>query len=405
MNRKRALSSLAGVCSICLLPFPSPVASGQASQAQIDRGNAESFKVYNTVPVILDGPFLLDSSATSTTIEWITGTPCQPKVEYGEGKLDHQAVPQQYGLIPVGTLQKVEITGLLPGHTYQYRVVSTRVVRLKPYLSDKGLSVESPVYTFTTFDPAKPTASFSFITDTHEDVPRIEALMRMIDWKTTDFLVNGGDGVNFAQSEDQVFANWLEPVSRGLDHNKPLIYVRGNHDMRGPFARDLSRYLLAPGGQYYYTRDDGPVHLIAIDTGEDKPDNNHEYAGLLDDTSYREKEYTWLRDLVPTESRMAAAPFRVITMHQPKWGWVNGEYQKWTELANREKIDLVIAGHNHRFLHIPPGQDGNNFPILVVGQDQVARLDATSTELKVTVTTKTGNVIDSFTVTRQGEAR
>ena len=53
--------------------------------------------------------------------------------------------------------------------------------------------------------------------------------------------------------------------------------------------------------------------------------------------------------------------------------------------------------------YIPPGKEGNRFPILVVGQDQVARVDATSTELKVTLTsTKTKEIVYCFTVPRSG---
>jgi hypothetical protein len=192
-NTGQALSAPACL----LLPIH---AYAQASQPQIDRANTYFYKVHNTTPVILDGPFLLDASGTSVIIEWITDASCQPKVEYGEGRLDHEAVPQEHGLIPVGTAQRVEIAGLLPGHTYQYRVVSTRVVRLTPYLPEKGHSLESPSYSFTTPDPTRSTASFSFITDTHEDIPRIQTPMKMIDWKTTDFLVTSGDGVNYVEN-------------------------------------------------------------------------------------------------------------------------------------------------------------------------------------------------------------
>jgi len=390
----------AGAVGACLLMGSCVAISAQSSQTLIDRGNAENYKVYNTTPVILYGPFLLDTSETSTTIEWITDTPCQPKVQYGEGKLDHEVVPQAQGLVPVGTLQRVEIKGLLPGHTYQYRVVSTRVVRLKAYLPDKGQSLESQTFTFTTLDRNKPTASFSFITDTHEDIPRVHHLMKMIDWKTTDFLVTGGDGVNFAESRDQVFDTWLGPVSEELNHQKPLIYARGNHDMRGPFARRLSDYLLAPEGNYYFTRDDGPMHLVVVDTGEDKPDDNHEYAGLLADAPYREEEFSWFKNLSSMDATFKQAPFRVVVMHQPLWGWLDHKNREWTDVANGEGIDLVVAGHYHKFLHIQPGQEGNRFPILVVGQDQVAHVEATANEMKVTVIAKDGSVVDSFVVAR-----
>jgi len=400
MNLTRVNRFMAGAMSTCLLLLSSLIAYGQAPQSLIDIGNSHHYIIHDTKPVIRYGPFLLDTSETSTIVEWITDTPCQATVEYGEGQLDHRAIAQEYGLVSVGTLQRVELTGLLPGHTYQYRVSSTQVVKLKPYLPEKGLSAESPSYTFTTLDHENPTASFSFITDTHEVVPRISTLMQMIDWKKTDFLVTGGDGVNDAESEAQVFDKWLNPVSEGLKHKKPLLSVRGNHDMRGPFARNLSSYLLAQNGQYYFTRDDGPVHLIVLDTGEDKPDNNQEYSGLLADTPYREEEYKWFQNLSSTDTRLADAPFRIVLMHQPKWGWTNGEGKKWTEVANKEKIDLVIAGHMHQFLHLKPGVDDNNFPVLVVGQDQVAHVDATATELKVKVTAQDGDIVDYFVIKR-----
>jgi len=405
MNKKTIYRFFMGLCFLGIVVFAFSNAQAQADEGLIQRGNASSYKVYDTTPVILYGPFLLDISETSTTIEWITDTPCQGRVEYGESKLDHDEIPQKDGLIPVGILHRIEITGLLPGHTYHYRVVSTRVMRLRPYYADKGRSLESSAYSFTTLDRARPSISFSVITDTHEDVQRIYALMGMIDWKNTDFLVHEGDGVDWVENQDQLFDKWLEPLAEGLAHAKPLIYVRGNHEMRGPFARSLSSYLSSADGRYYFTRDDGPVHLIVVDTGEDKPDNNNEYSGLLADAPYREEEYTWLRDLFSTDRRMSEAPFRVIVMHQPEWGWVKGENDKWTKLANQEHVDLVIAGHLHKFVHIQPGQGDNHFPILVVGQDQVARVDATAKELKVTVTARNGSVVDSFVVPRSSRER
>jgi len=135
-----------------------------------ERPENRPFKTYDTRPVVLYGPFILDVSDKSATIEWVTDTPCIAKVKYGENTLLNESEPEEKGLVPVGTLHRIELTGLSPGHTYQYQTVSTRVVRLKPYWPDMGLSTESAVYTFTTLDTMKPSASFSVITDTHEDV-------------------------------------------------------------------------------------------------------------------------------------------------------------------------------------------------------------------------------------------
>jgi len=357
------------------------------------------FKVHDTKAVIMHGPYLLAPTDTSATIVWETDTPSAPKVIYGIGNdLNLEAVPEKDGMVPVGKVQTVRLTGLKPGRTYHYRVVSTRVVRVNPYWPELGHPVESAVDSFTTFDAQKPGTSFSVITDTHEDLKRIDTVMKMIDWPTTDFLVFTGDPVNWFESEDQLWARWLDPFSRALGGTTPLIYARGNHDERGPFARQLPKYTPIEEGRFYYTRDDGPVHLLVIDTGEDKPDSINVYARLNRMLPYREQELAWLKEHVRTSARLKEAPFRVVVMHQPDWGWVGGKNAEWSRVANEAGVDLVIAGHNHRFSFHPAGENGHDFPVLVVGQDQVARVDASATELKVVVRGQDGGVIESFTV-------
>ena len=72
------------------------------------------------------------------------------------------------------------------------------------------------------------------------------------------------------------------------------------------------------------------------------------------------------------------------------------------ETANEAGVDLVIAGHTHRFSHTPPGPDVDHaYHVLVVGQDQVAQVDATPEELKVTVTGLDGGVVHSLVIPRR----
>jgi hypothetical protein len=75
------------------------------------------------------------------------------------------------------------------------------------------------------------------------------------------------------------------------------------------------------------------------------------------------------------------------------------------KLANQARVDLFIAGHVHKFEFIKPGEQGNDFPILVIGTGQVARVVATDDTLKVTVTDQSGRTIDSFTLDRKPRSR
>jgi acid phosphatase type 7 len=366
---------------------------------------SEPYKVFDTRPVVTQGPYLVATSGTTATIVWLTDAPSHAAVRYAKGAglapsaLTQVAEPDRHGLVPVGLRHVVVLIGLEPGATYSYQIVSTRVVKLKAYWPDKGRSAESEVFQFTTLDPRKPTAAFSFVTDTHEDVNRIRELNKAIDWKTSEFLIHGGDALHWVDDEDQVFRLWLEPTIAGLGHRTPLMYVRGNHEMRGPFARSVFDYVPTPEGRFYYARDAGPVHLIVLDTGEDKPDDTNVYAKLNRTTAYRATELAWLREHVRTEPRVASAPFRVIAMHQPRWGWLADGNAAWIAAANEARVDLVIAGHTHKFSYEPPN-DAHGYHLVVVGQDQVARVDAWTTELTVTVTALGGKIVHAVTISR-----
>ncbi len=365
------------------------------------QNESRPFVVHDTRPVILNGPNLVAPDETSVTISWTTDTPCHSKVVFGsEGELSREAQTPEHGLLPIGLRHAVRLTGLEPGKTYRYRAVSTRVVKMKSYWPEKGLSVESPIHSFTTFDRAKPTVSFSLTTDTHEDTALIGALSKRVPWAGTDFLVHLGDAFHGIESEEAVYNKFLDPISETLAHRVPLLFVRGNHETRGAAARSLMEFLPIPERRFYYTRDHGPLHLMLLDTGEDKDDNTNVYARLNAFKQYREEEFAWWQQHVRTHPRMAA-PFRILLMHAPNWNWVDGQNAKWTALANEARVDLAISGHTHRFSHTTPGQMDRNYHQLVIAPTNVATVEATAQELKVTVTDKDGAAVTSFVVPRR----
>jgi predicted phosphodiesterase len=377
-------------------------APAKPAQANDDDANAP-YKVYDATPAITMGPLLLDMAEDGVVIEWMTDAQGDAKVSYGEQALDHETVPQIDGLVPVGTLHRVVLRGLQPGRTYRYRVASRRVVALRPYWPDRGKTAESPVYSFTTFDTSKKNTRFATMTDTHENVERVRALAELAQRQPMDFIVHTGDGVHYATGESQVKDKFLEPMASGLQGRVPLLYARGNHEYRGEFARSLGDYLHAQEGRYYYTRDQGPLHLVVVDTGEDKPDATNVYAGLNDLRSYRADEYAWFKRVLADEPRMRSAPFTVVLGHDPEWGWLDGANAEWTKRANEAKVDLFIAGHLHRLERIKPGERGNDFTILALGQDQIARVEADERELKVSVLDRAGKVLDAFTLRRRSK--
>ncbi|SFG37065.1 Calcineurin-like phosphoesterase [Duganella sp. CF458] len=358
---------------------------------------SEPYKVFDTRPVITEGPYLSALSDTSVSVMWMTDAPSHAKVRLHDDGNVREIEPQIDGLVPVGQRHVVTITGLAPGKRYSYEAVATRVVKLKPYWPDKGLSSSSPAATFTTFDPRQARVSFSVVTDTHEDTARIGRLMKLVDWSRTDALLHLGDAFHWLESEEQLWAKWLRPTVAAMGPGKPLLFARGNHELRGAYARQLAGYVPTPEGSYYYARALGPVHLMVLDTAEDKPDDTNVYAQLNRTAPYREEELAWLRGQVGSNGHFASAAFRVVAMHQGDWGWLPDNGAAWTALANQAGIDLLIAGHDHAFSYQPPDKV-HAYHRLILGQDQLARVEATGRTLTVKVLTDKGAPVHTLTI-------
>lgn len=359
------------------------------------------FPVHDSRPAIVHGPYILAPTETSVTVVWVTDTPAHSKVLYGRnGQLDQVAEPQHHGLRPVGTIHSVRIDGLEPGARYQYRAVSTQVVKMKSYWPEKGLDVESPLYSFTPLDRRSNSTVFYAITDTHANLDRIAGLMELIDWNEAEFLVHLGDAFD-ADSAEVIWTRALDPLARALSHSKPLYWVRGNHDARGAAARDLVHHVPLPEGRYYYARDHGPAHLLFLDTGEDKPDETNVYSRLNAFDEYRQEELAWLRRHVATSHALASAPFRILFLHAPNWGWTNGRQQDWEDAARDARIDLSLSGHTHRFNYTPPADPATDRHRLVLAPDQAARIEMTPERLKITVLGPKKQKIVEFEVPRR----
>ena len=63
--------------------------------------------------------------------------------------------------------------------------------------------------------------------------------------------------------------------------NAPLFYVRGNHELRGRFARHLRDYLPLQDGRYYGAVTAGAARFVFLDTGESENGDTAKNAGLF----------------------------------------------------------------------------------------------------------------------------
>ena len=116
----------------------------------------------------------------------------------------------------------------------------------------------------------------------------------------------------------------------------------------------------------------GEVALIGLDTGEDKPDHHPANGGFSRFTSYRQAQALWLKDQFE-RPEIARAPYIVAFVHIPLFdsnpnanpGTILEDYAAWQkECAElwgptlaKNGVQLVMAGHTHRYRFDPATSD------------------------------------------------
>lgn len=301
----------------------------------------------------LSMPYLQNMNNTEVSIISIASAPCLSYVQLGESKADlnQRFFASKHGQIEANTeVQKIRISDLVPGKTYYYQVVSKEIKVYQAYKVEYGDSIVSPLKSFTL--PTSNKASFSFLAfnDVHSRPEYIDEIYKKN--RDVDFICYNGDILDDIYSTDEIINRFSAPAARIFGGEIPFVYTRGNHETRGPAARELSRYVDTPNGEYYYSFVWGNTIFLVLDTGEDKPDNHPVYAGLADYDAYRSQQAAWVKQVVSSKAWKRAS-HRIVCGHIPAslendgWHGSTEIEQKILPILNKAGVDLYLAGHTH----------------------------------------------------------
>lgn len=327
----------------------------------------------NEPVAITAGPYLQAPNDNSMTIMWLTNRNTDGWVEYGPpGGQWQKALSSRDGLIEANArIHKVTLSHLKPGTVYEYRVQSRDIIDFGAYKVQFGETVSSGPYQFRTPDSGKSEVAFAVFNDLHEDFATPGNLLATAG-RACDFVAFNGDMVDSLEDESQV-VSMLKAASEAFARQVPLIYVRGNHETRGKFARELANYVSSPAGRYYYSFDYGPVHFVVLDTGEDKLDSHWAYSGLVDFDGYRLEQAEWLKQEVRSPAFLRAR-YRVVFAHMPFPQVAAGQEAhgmsdanaKFGPILDAAGIDLFISAHQHQLALADP-EPGKRAYCLVQG--------------------------------------
>ena len=329
---------------------------------------------------VTHGPWICDMDSTGVTIVWVTDVPGISYVEMATDSTDHfySKTRKRYYAAEAGrriltdSVHCVRIRGLKPDSKYRYRVVTQA---LKDWCNDDWVTLgglawsdvwKKKPYEFKTY-PEKPREiTFLVLNDIHERPQFMKELCKNVDLKKLDFVLLNGDMSNRIRSQKHIMDAYLDTCVSMFATDVPLFFNRGNHELRGEFADYLNRYFPTNNGKYYRLQHVAGVDFLFIDSGEDKPDADLEYCGIVECDQYREEQERWLRSL-QEEKKIGKYPI-VVFSHMPptlkNWHGSLHMQETLTPELNKMNVSVMLSGHLHRFDYQEPNEV-INFPNLV----------------------------------------
>lgn len=356
---------------------------------------------------IAHGPYLQEVTTDGATFAFQTSQPSFSFIELKkEGEEDsNNYAGLQHGLKQAdATFFAIRAEELQPNTTYQYRIHAKEIKSFQPYKVVFGDSIASSWYTFRTIDPKLKGGSIFITSDMHSNPKLLKNLLERCDYKTCTSFFYAGDMMNYmTENGEHPFTSFIDTSVEMFATSIPFEFVRGNHETRGNMARIFPSFFPKQNGKIYGSYLMGDVMVIMLDTGEDKSDSHPVYAGLTDFDNYRSEQARWLEKVVKSKE-FKKAKYRIVISHFPlvvdkewekgtTWKGCQDASQKFLPILNRVGIDLIVAGHTHRFFYHEPEESGNQCPVLEQGAMCATRLDLADGNIHIKVIGKNGEIL------------
>ena len=238
-----------------------------------------------------------------------------------------------------------------------YTICERRIPHRKAYCSKPDAVVETA---FSFYPVPQENARAYMIADTHNRVAEpIRAARTFGDF---DFLIFNGDVPDNSDliRNIQTIFRIAGALTGGT---KPIVFARGNHELRGRFAEDYAEYVPSDGGGFFYSFRLGSISGVILDCGEDKPDDHREYGGTICCHEFRQAQTRFLESCRPdpqaqTRLVIAHSPF---TMKFPSpFDIEEDTYSYWSKLL-RDNVqpDAMLCGHTHTMEIIQKGSESD----------------------------------------------
>ncbi len=263
-------------------------------------------------------------------------------------------------------IHKVEVPVNELDNAEEYTVCIRPIIKRKAYFTKTGKILEK---TYKFYPIPENNIRAYHISDAHNFIK--EPLKAAEAFGSIDFLILNGDVIEDS-SRPSKFMNIFKLCSHLTKGEKPSVFSRGNHDLRGNFAEKFADYTPSHSGNTYYSFRLGNIWGILLDCGEDKSDDHAEYGFTVACHVFRERQTEFLKNIIKNKENEYDAEgvkHKIVISHNafshryhPPFDIEQDIFAEWSELLRENvKPEIMICGHAHELnVYYPENRNWNN---------------------------------------------
>lgn len=239
------------------------------------------------------------------------------------------------------------------------------------------------------------------------DSTQLQVAQQMQNWAAVhrvDALFQVGDVV-YEDGNPSLFAARIDAPYAQLRTTRPLWIALGNHDVMTNNGNDMISYLGMPGRYYEKILRNGSSSLQLL---------------VLDSNDVSDEQASWLESKLTNST----TTWQVVAFHHPPYscgphGNTASVVAKWVPILQNNGADLVLSGHDHSYqrfqsestTYVVSGGGGRSLTSVsacnagaTMNKSAVRHhfvgLEVRGNTLALTAVARTGETLDSFTITR-----
>jgi predicted MPP superfamily phosphohydrolase len=265
---------------------------------------------------------------------------------------------------------KIRVPQKLLDDAKSYQVVYRKAIERCPYFSH----LEDEICCEFKFKPLEKTENINIyhVADVHYEFEKAVNACSYFGDKLDFLIVNGDIGEVNSEQEYFMVAKFVGDVAKG---ELPVLFVRGNHDVRGRLAERYTDYFPANGKDTFFTFSVGNLNGVALDCGEDKLDSHSEYGGVNDFKRFRERETKFLKNVRFDDTDKITfgvchiTPIQVTLLPDSCYDIERETYTVWNDILEKIGVKFFISAHRHIAYALLKGDPKNlidhEYPVIV----------------------------------------